>query len=306
MKISQDIKIERTNPAAVALGFFDGIHIGHRIVLNKCVEVAKQRNLVPTVFTFTITDTIPTSKQNLTLIHTEQQKYDIFQSIGIEQIVTPNFNDFKDLSPEEYIEKVLYKSLNTKVLICGNNHHFGKKGIADVNFLREYAKKFDIEVITVDDVILDNLPVSSTRIREAIRQGDVELAEKMLGEPFSIKMPIITGRKVGRTINFPTINQKFPEKFTILQYGVYLTEVECEQGHFFGVTNVGVKPTFNTDDLTCETFILDFNENLYQKNVKISFKKLLRKEQKFDTIDELKLQIANDVNQAKEILLSNH
>ena len=302
MQISDDIKIERNMPSAVALGFFDGIHIGHRLVLNRCVELAKKNNLIPTVFTFNVGDSVPESKKNLTLIHTSEQKNRIFEDIGIEQIISPDFTDFKDFSPEEYIEKVLYKSLNAKILVCGRDHHFGKKGVADVSFLKEYSKQFGIEVVTVDDAILDGAPVSSTRIREAIKNGDVVLAERMLGHSFSIEEPVINGRKIGRTINFPTINQRFPEKFTILKYGVYFTEVECEHGHFCGVTNVGVKPTFNSNDLTCETYILDFNGDLYGKTVKISFKRLLRKEQKFGTIDELRQQISKDIASARKIL----
>ncbi|MEG0853992.1 MAG: bifunctional riboflavin kinase/FAD synthetase [Angelakisella sp.] len=301
MRITKDITTPRQQPSAVALGFFDGVHLGHRAVIEQTVASARAGGLLPTVFTFSTEGMVPASKSSLTLLQTEQHKEAILEQMGVEEVAIPPFEAFMQLSPLDYVEQLLIGVLHAKVLICGENYRFGKHAAAGVEQLRTLAESHGVELITVPPVLVDGEMISSTRIRQAVRAGDVALAQRLLGAPFAIEGEVVHGKRLGTTIHSPTINLNFPQGFTVPAYGVYLAQVMTPMGQYYGVTNIGIKPTVNADRPNCETYLLDFDGDLYGKTVTVSLLQRLRGEKKFDSVDQLSQQIQRDVKEAKRL-----
>lgn len=301
MQITQDITTHRQIGTVVALGFFDGIHLGHRAVIEKAAQLAKENGLRSMVFTFSVNEDVPASKTGLSLLHTEHQKNKMLEEMGIDEVVCPSFSCFKNLTPEQYVCDILCAAFNAKFVVSGENYHFGKQGIADVSLLRTLAGQHGIQVVTVPPVLEGGQVISSTRIRRAIRNGDLALAAKLLGTPFCIESEVVHGRQLGRTINSPTINQMFPKDFTIPPYGVYLSTVSYDSNSMWGVTNIGVKPTLGDNVLSCETHILDFTGDLYGKTVTLCLHRQLRPEKNFETVKALSEQIQLDIDLARKM-----
>lgn len=281
--------------SSVALGFFDGVHAGHRAVIDAAVKAAGNR-LIPAVFTFTLSQNgdTPASKTGFYSIMTENTKERFMYSLGVRYIVAPDFNCFKDMSGEEFFKNILLKKMNAKALCCGEDFRFGRRAECGVNELREFCSEYGVALTVLPKVKIDSGEVSSTRIRQAVLNGDVELAAKLLTQPFSIDFEVIGGRKLGRRINAPTINQAFDEGFLIPQFGVYATVTNVDSKLYPSVTNVGVKPTVGSDRVLAETYIIGFDGDLYGRHIPVSFLKKMRGEKKFDSIEELKNQIHND------------
>lgn len=294
MVISQDIVSPRNRPSAVALGFFDGVHIGHRKVIAGAVETARREGLVPRVFTFSPAGSAPVSKGELTLLQTEEQKEALFAKLGVEEVVCPPFADFCSLTPEQFVRGFLRDVLRAKVLFCGFNYHFGKGGSAGVEELKALCAPEGIRVEALPPVLWQDEVVSSTRIRSCIREGEMEAAAAMLGEPFTFTAAVVHGKALGRTLNWPTANQLFPPEFTIPRRGVYHSRIFLEGKEWDGVTNVGIKPTFHETNLTMETCILDYAGDLYGRELSVSLLHFLRPEMKFDSVEALVQRILAD------------
>lgn len=307
MIISSNLWEEHSGPTAVALGFFDGVHIGHRAVVRRAVAEAKKKGLVPTVFTFASSGFSPVSKKNLTLLQTESQKDTILEQEGIRQIVRPDFSQFRDLPAGDFFLKALIGSLRAKVLVCGYNYHFGKEAGGNVALLHTLAEQNGIEVFALPPVEWEGEPVSSTRIRTAVREGRIEQANAMLGSPFTLALEVVHGRCLGRTMNSPTINQLIPERYTVPRFGVYYSRVVIDGRAYAGVTNIGVKPTVDRNaELSCETHILDFSGDLYGQIVSVALLRFLRPERRFESIDALSVRIHQDVETVREIFSSEN
>lgn len=301
ISVSEDIEKVVTKQSSVALGFFDGVHLGHRKVIEKCVELKKQHGGIARVFTFASQGKLPRRKNGI--IQDDEEKTDIFLSLGIDEVISPPFSDFCDRTQEEFVEDILVKKFGAVSLVCGRNYHFGKNGEGDVQKLAELFSKFGGSVHIVEDVDMDGTKLSSTRIRQALSMGDVVFAERALARPFSIEGVVCRGKQLGRQISFPTINVYYPLYRAKILQGVYLTQVQLPDGVRWAITNVGVRPTVSLgDDVLIESHILDYDGDLYDKNVRIYFKNLLRREKKFDTIDELKVQIFRDEQIARKLL----
>ena len=299
---SQDITQQRQQEAAVALGFFDGVHLGHRAVIGAAIEEGRKRGLASRVFTFDPAGDKPASKNALTLLQTEEQKDRVLEAMGADEVVCPPFSSFKNLSPEDFFHHLLMDTLRARVLTCGENYRFGHFAAAGVDQLREMCRQAGVQLVVVPPVTLDGEMISSTRIRQALRDGDVELANRMLGAPFTLEAPVVHGKQWGRTVSCPTINQLFPEGFTVPRYGVYAAEVMVDGRRYRGVTNIGVKPTMQDNYLTCETYLLDFSGDLYEKTVGVSLIHFLRPETRFSSAAELSEQIHKDIRQVEQAL----
>ena len=299
--VTQDLAAPRGYSSAVALGFFDGVHIGHREVIGAAVRAAKAGGLVPCVFTFRPSGVLPAGKSALTLLQTEEQKEEVFRSLGVEEAVCPAFSEFQAMSPEGFVRDFLHGVMGAKVISCGFNYHFGKGGAAGVEELRALCRPLGIRVEAVPAVLWEGEPVSSTRIRGCIREGRMEEAAGMLGSPFTLELPVVHGKRLARTQSWPTINQIFPPDFTIPRHGVYYSRAVLDGREWAAITNVGVKPTLHETNLTMETYILDYTGDLYGRTIPVSLLKFLRPEMKFASVEELSGRIREDIKAVREL-----
>lgn len=286
------------NNISIALGTFDGLHKGHQKVLN---ETKKFENLglTPAVLLF---DKHP--QEILTgkcppLLLTESEKSKLLEEYGISPIVV-SFEEIKDLSPEEF---VLYlKNIGTKAVCCGENFRFGKNSLGDTKILFELCEKYGIMFKVAENALYENELISSTRIRKALENGEVEKANLMLGRLFSYEFTVEHGKGKGKTWGFPTANQIIPENFVKLRFGVYATKVLVNGTYFPAVTNFGVRPTVHENgEAVSETFILGYDGELYGEFLRVELISFIRDEMKFNSIDELSEQIKLDSKKAVEI-----
>ncbi len=303
LKVVRDfVRPDSGRPTSIALGLFDGVHIGHREVLGKALQ---NRELCPCVFTYTISDSVPHIKKMYMTLTSDEQKCSILERMGFELVVMPDFEVFKDLEPEEFVEEMLIRRMGAKELSCGYDFTFGKMGKGNTAALERIAAKHGVKVNIVSPISLDGEAVSSTRIRQAILEGQMDRASRMLGRRFSIRLRVEHGNQIGRLMDFPTINQVFPRYHIVPRYGVYSTVVNIDGKLYGGVTNVGVKPTVGSDGPLAETYIIDFQGDLYGKTVEVYFFRFVRPETKFASIDQLKAQIARDKESVTQEVAAN-
>lgn len=286
--------------SAVALGYFDGIHIGHKAVLNKALCEAREKNLIPIVVLFDIHPRKLLSGKIPPMLTTEERKRGILKGMGF-NIFDFNFREGMNYSPEEFINKILVEKLNAKSVSCGFDYHYGKGGKGNAETLREALSRRNISFYSAEPVELGGEVVSSTQIRKLISQGNIEKANAMLGENFSYEFTVEKGDGRGRTMGFPTINQFFPEDFIEPRYGVYMSLTKIDGEIYLSVTNVGIRPTVSTDRMRSETCILDFSGDLYGKRVQVQLVRFLRDETKFQSIEALTQAIEKDIENARKV-----
>lgn len=280
------------NKTAIALGTFDGVHLGHRAVLDLPVDYKK----VAVTFTAPPKAVFSGKKE---LIITVNEKCARLKKIGIDEICLLEFNQVRDMTALDFL-KFLVEKYSPSFISCGFNYRFGKNGEGDTEFLSSFCKENGIEFNCQSCVSIDGVQVSSTVIREKLACGEIEEANKLLVEPFSFTAEIITGDKRGRTMGFPTINQKYPDELVKIKFGVYKTLVEFEDKQYIGITNIGIRPTYESNYVISETHILDFSGDIYGKEVTITPLLFLREEKKFSSLSELKSQIDADLKYIKE------
>ena len=285
---------------AVALGYFDGFHLGHKSVLKKALQKAEEKNLIPVVVLFDIHPRKLLSGNVPPVLTSEEKKRKILTDMGFE-IYDFNFREGMNYEPDEFIEKILAKALGAKAVFCGFDYHYGKGGKGDSETMRKALAEKNIEFCSLLPVYLGDEIISSTAIRKLIADGEIEKANAMLGEYFSYDFPVIKGDGLGRTWGIPTINQSFPEEFIVPKYGVYVSEVLIDDESYLGVTNVGVRPTVDGSDVRSETCILDFSGDLYGRNVQVKLIKYLRQEKKFPDVESLREAIGNDIENARKV-----
>ncbi len=287
--------------ACVALGNFDGIHLGHQEIIRACVREAEKEGLVSLVWSFRRhPEHILKGNFASGNIISLRDKEKILHQMGVSHLILEDFERVRDFSPEEFCEKILVRALSARKVFCGFNFRFGKKGEGDVDFLIRYLTPKGIKVFVSDPVEMDGLPISSTRIRAFLEEGKVEEAARLLGRPYSIRFPVLHGKRLGTRIGFPTINQIFPGEYVTPKKGVYAVLVRFDEKEYFGVCNVGSRPTVDEDDrILAETHLLDFSGDLYGKEVRVEFYRFLRPEKKYSSLEELKIQIAKDRESAR-------
>lgn len=295
LKLNEKIKNQGT---AVALGYFDGIHMGHSAVLMTALSKAKEKGLVPLVMLFDIHPRKLISGCVPPMLTSEQGKREILEEMGF-SVVDFNFRKAMNYSPEEFVSRVLVDELNAKFVCCGYDYRYGKGGRGNAETLHSELSSMGIESVSVEPVLLGGEVVSSTKIRQLIKDGEIEKANTMLGKAFSYDFTVERGDGLGHGLGFPTINQYFPPDFIVPKYGVYLSRATIGGKSYISVTNVGVRPTVNKDSMRSETCILDFSGDLYGQRVEVSLLKYIRSEIKFSSLDELKNQISKDIKQAR-------
>lgn len=290
---------KRDVKSAVALGNFDGLHLGHAKLIE---EITKRKGKDSYVYTFEVHPNkfISDGKTPLKLMTNNRQKADILESMGVGHVFFENFECVRDMSPADFVKDVLIGTFNCGVAVCGYNFSFGKKGEGNSEFLRDELAKYGAECVIVEPVTQDGVPVSSTRIRGLIENGDVDEAAKLLGRPFALRRPVLHGKMLGRTFGIPTINQSFDKDFVKPAKAVYVCRVELEGKVYPAVCDVGTKPTVSGKELLAETHIIGYDGDLYGKTVEVAFLKKLRPEEKFADTNELKTAIENDIADAKK------
>ncbi len=286
--------------SAVALGNFDGVHVGHTKLVDKLLSFG----LPSAVYTFEEHPVNVIKGEGTVLsINTNYEKSSIFDSLGVDILIFDDFSDIRDMTPEVFVKTVLIDKLHAKEVVCGFNYRFGKNGEGNPQRLGQLLEKYGSRLTVINEVKLDAVSVSSTRVRNALENGDVELANRLLGRRFFIDSTVVHGCALGRQMGFPTVNVSFERGRLVLPYGVYLVKciVDNNESHV-AVVNVGVRPTVNTTDLipTVEAHLIDYSGDLYGHRVRIEFYKKLRGEVKFESLEKLKEQIAKDIQSCRE------
>ncbi|MCI9456068.1 MAG: riboflavin biosynthesis protein RibF [Oscillospiraceae bacterium] len=280
-------------PSAVALGYFDGVHMGHQKVL--CSTAAFASIMTPCVFTFS-----HLAKKGTTIL-SAGAKFDAFREIGFQVVVSLDFPEVRGLSPERFIHEILIEKMGARVVCCGNNFHFGKDAAGNLDFLIRECDKEGVSVLTAGQVTYSDELISSTAIRRAISEGKMDAARRMMGRPYSIDFEVIHGNELGRTLEFPTINQAFPAGFCVPAFGVYASVAQVDGQYLPAVSNVGVKPTIGSDGILAETNIIGCDKDLYGERVQVFLLEHLREETRFPSVERLKEQMIKDREQAVEI-----
>ena len=288
------------NKLAIALGNFDGVHKGHAQLMKEAVAF-KERGFIPAALMFESDPENCLAGSPVSLqITSNGQKEEILRSMGIERVIFIDFMSNKDLSPDEFVN-MLITEYNAGALICGFHYRFGKYASGDANLLKRLCEEKGLAFKMVDAYIMDGMVVSSTHIRSFIASGDMERASKALGRNFSVTSKVVEGKHLGRSLGFPTINQKIASDGAVPAHGVYLTKVTANGNRYSGITNVGLRPTVeNTETCNIETNLLDFDGDLYGQTVTVEFIKMLRSEKKFANISLLKDAISADRENARK------
>lgn len=279
----------------IALGSFDGLHLGHLTLVKRIVELAKENGGRSIVYTFKNHPRMLINPENTPkLLIDNKEKVKILKDNNIDLVYFEEFDkEFMKISPKDFI-KGLCKKFNVKGIIVGFNYKFGFKNLGDTKLLEELSKEYGYNLYVMEPCNYNSEVVSSTRIRKAICDGDIEEANIMLNRPHLIKGEVVHGRKIGRTIGFPTANVKYDEKNVLPKIGVYYTNVKLNNNIYKGITSVGNNPTVNGQKTTVETYILDFKDSIYGEELEILFLKRIREEKKFNSLNDLVLQLKKD------------
>ncbi len=308
MKVHFELKNFKAIKPVVTIGTFDGVHLGHRKVLQKLRDIAKEKNGESVLFTFHPHPrlVLKPEESNLRLLTTLKEKTSLLEDIGIDHlIVFPFTKEFSQLSYSDFVKDVLVDQIKTSYLVVGYDHKFGKNREGGFDFLKKCAEKYQFEIAKLDALLVDDINVSSTKIRSAIEAGDMPAANKYLGYQFTLHGKVVEGKKLGREIGFPTANVEASDIHKIIPgYGVYAVKVLVAGKTYNGMLNIGTRPTFNknADHRSIEVNIFDFNKNIYGQDLTLIFVDRIREERKFNGIDALVEQLEKDRLHALNIL----
>lgn len=294
--ISDTTQFHIEEETAVAIGKFDGVHRGHKRLLQEILE-QKKKGLAPCVFTFDPPPGVLFGGGDLLEITTKEEKRVLFERMGVDYLIEfPMTYETAAIKPEVFAEDILAKRLQARFIAAGTDLSFGYKGSGDAELLRKLAPELKFELKTIEKVCLEGVEVNSTYIRELLKQGEMEKVEAFLGSPYTIMGKVVHGNKIGRTIGFPTVNV-LPEKNKLLPpNGVYYSRVCCKGKMYSSISNVGYKPTVSSEKVMgVESHLYDFDEEIYEEEVVIYLRSFKRAEQQFTDVEELKKQLAEDI-----------
>ncbi len=303
MKIYHQLSdFKKLDNAIVTIGTFDGVHFGHQKIIKRLCELAKNSEGESVLLTFFPHPRmiIDPENQELKMINTIEEKAQILASLGVDHlIITPFTRDFSNLSANDYIKNILVDAIGTKKIIIGYDHRFGKDRLGNISTLVENASNYGYQVEEIPEQDINDVAVSSTKIRKALLDGDVALANSYLGYAFSIYGPVIKGDKIGRTIGFPTANIFVPETYKLIPGdGIYAVTVEMGEDKnpevYRGMAYIGQRPTINGMTRNIEVNIFDFNREIYGQNIKMNFLAFLREDVKFTGLEALTKQLQKD------------
>lgn len=303
MKTYTSIEYISDTKNVIALGCFDGVHAGHRKVITTATEIAKELDLPSAVWTFDRSPKNYFSPHSVPTITDFEEKEALVCELGVDKFICVEFGpQIFEISPVDFFEDILVKRLCACHLVCGFNYTFGKKSAGDITLLKELCDKAGIGLSVINAVSVDGIQISSSAIRSALAEGDVELAGKMLGRPYSLTSTVFSNQRLARKLGFPTANQMFESDKLVPKKGVYVTRIKVGGESKFGITNVGIRPTVNDHTLCAETHIFDYQGDLYGKEITVDFISFLREEKRFDSVDALSQQVHTDIETAKKYI----
>jgi riboflavin kinase / FMN adenylyltransferase len=299
-------EFKKLDNAVVTSGTFDGVHLGHQKILNRLNEVAKLNNGQSVVITFYPhpRSVISPDNQIVKLLSTLDEKIELLEKSGVNNLlIIPFTREFSELSSEEFIQKILIKTIGARTLVIGYDHRFGKNREGGFDYLKLNKEKYGFEIEEISRQDIESVGVSSSKIRKALQEGDVPSADHFLGRNYSLSGLVVKGKQLGRTIGFPTANIQVREIAKLIPSdGVYAVKVYYKNEDFGGMLNIGNRPTVDGTYQTVEVNIFDFDQEIYGENLTVEFLQKIRNEQKFNGLDELKAQIAKDKITCKGIL----
>jgi riboflavin kinase/FMN adenylyltransferase len=305
MKVIFDLdQIERMNlPGVVTLGNFDGIHQGHRKIITRCIDEAKKINGQSIVVTYDH-QTSAIFKSHREFITLTDEKIEILKKLGVDVLILIPFSEkIKNMRADDFLKQLLIDKLNTRIIVIGYDHRFGKDREGNIHYLESRSGEFNYEVIQIDPVYYMDRIISSSRIRSVLVMGDIQKVNEQLGSPYVVFGSVVRGHQRGQLTGFPTANIHISENKLLPVDGVYFGKLELETNSVLlpCVVNIGKNPTFDNNKISVEVHVLDFSENLYDLPVHIYFLGRLRDEKKFDGIESLKKQIQTDVELARTL-----
>lgn len=290
---------------AVTIGNFDGVHIGHKELINLTTKIANEKNLKSLVFTFENHPIEFLYNKKIERLTSPARKKEIIKELGIDEIVSVEFNyDIKNMTTEEFSQKILINALNASDVIMGFDSRLGNGKEGKVEYLYEVGKKMGFNVHIVDQVLVDNMRVSSSYIREMLKHGEVKRVKHFLGRDYEISGVVVHGKKIGRVLGFPTANIEQDYDVLLPQKGVYYCKVLVDGVYYDGATSVGDNPTVKDKGFSVETHLINFSGDIYGKSIKLFFLDRLRDEMKFSSLEDLKFQMNKDVLKIKNYIFT--
>jgi len=289
--------LEQIQSSVVALGTFDGVHKGHLQIIERLLEISEKENLKPIIVTFFPHPShVLTPEKPLKLINSIEERVQLIKNVGVESVYVQEFTqEFSNQSAFDFVTKVLIKELHLKFLIVGHDHSFGKNKEGNFKMLEKLGKQFDFKLVKIPPFYLDNEVISSTLIRKIIELGDFDMVNKYLGYPFCLFGKVVQGNQLGRKIGYNTANIVLDYSNKIIpKFGVYVVKTTLQKKEYFGMMNIGNRPTVDGKTQTIEVHLFDFNQDLYFQKLKVKVLHGLRDEFKFESIDALKNQLDKD------------
>jgi len=290
-------KLQKDTYCCVTIGSFDGVHKGHISILKNLITEAQHNGLKSVVFTFDPHPrTVLSNSEPLRLLSSTSDKIDTLKKLGVDYLVMYPFDKaFSRLTAEEFVKTILVDGLHTKKIIIGYDHRFGRNRTASIDDLIDFGKTYNFEVAQIQAKQIDSISISSTKIRTALEEGAISTANSFLGYNYSISGTVISGNQLGRTLGYPTANIKSIDSLKLIPYqGVYIVKSYIDHQEVFGMMNIGTKPTVDGTKQTIEVHFFNWNTDLYTKTISIELLHRLRDEQKFDSINDLKVQLQKD------------
>lgn len=306
MQVHRDLQhLPDFRNAVITIGTFDGVHSGHQYILQQLHEAAEACNGETVIITFDPhpREVLAPHDRNVRLLTTLDEKIRLLEQRGIHHVVVVPFTKaFSELSAQAYVEDFLIRTFRPHTIIIGYDHRFGHNREGGLELLEAEQQKFGFRLLEIPQQVVHNLAVSSTKIRQSLQDGAIQLANELLGYPYFLHGTVVHGDKMGRQLGFPTANIRLnDDRKLIPAQGVYAVTVETGGRKLKGALNIGTRPTFNGTELRIEVYILDFDEDIYGADIKVSFLDYIRSDKKFDSVDALVLQMKNDVEKTRII-----
>ncbi len=296
-------------PTVITIGTFDGVHAGHQKIIEKLVNTAKLSNMESAILTFFPHPRMVLQKESdIKLINTIDERKKLLSDSGIDHlIIHPFTHQFSRLTAQEFVRDILVNKLNAKKIIIGYDHRFGRNRTADINTLKEFGKEYDFEVEEIGKQEIEDVAVSSTKIRKALMEGNVEKANSYLKQPFMLTGTVVRGKGLGKDFGYPTANLKIEEKYKLIpKNGVYIARAVIDEIPYFGMMNIGTNPTVGGTEQTIETYFFMLDQDLYGQKLEIELLTRIRDEKSFDSIDSLKRAMKQDEAFSSQFIKDNY
>lgn len=294
--------IENRFKTSLALGNFDGVHLGHSKLITSMIRDIKSSNINPSILLFNKHPKEVLFGKSPEFLTSFQDKYKILDNMGVKTIYKVDFTDeFRMLSPEEFVKKFLVEKLNIKSVYAGFDYRFGFKASGDIETLKLLGEKYNFQVNIIEPVYDQDHILSSTEIRKLIKDGNIKLANEMLGRNYKITGKVVHGNKIGRTLGFPTANIELATNYQIPKIGVYKTHTIINNESYLSLTSIGTNPSVGGDIVKLESYIIDFDSDIYDEKIEIEFLEYIREERYFSSLEDLKSQMQKDVNSVVNI-----